>query len=694
MAQQLDFRLLFESAPGLYLVLDLDLRIVAVSNAYLAATMTDRETIAGRELFDVFPDNPDDPDASGTRNLRASLARVLQTGKPDPMAVQKYDIRRPESEGGGFEERFWSAVNSPAFDGDRLAYIIHRVEDVTDFIRLERQKREQQEEHELLRSSVEKNRIELYLRAQELDEAKLRGFVASGKLGLIPRANLYLLLMQAPAAVCVLRGGTQSIELANPVFQQIVGNREILGRPARESLPEQERLFEPAEQVFDSGEAFVGKEIRILVDRGTSSEERFFTFVYQPMRGVDSEVEGVVLFGFDVTEQVQARRAVEDLANHLRETDRAKDEFIAVISHELRTPMTSILGWTRMLALGGLDEETMRDALDSLERSTLAQAKLIEDLLDQSRIAAGKLRLDLRAVDLATLVDQAVRMARPNAESRGITLSLDAGEGKYQSFGDPARLQQIIGNLLSNAIKFTPEGGTVNVRAGRDEGFALIEVRDSGRGIEPALLPVVFERFRQGDTTTTDHQAGLGLGLAIARHLVEMHGGSIEAASDGAGQGATFTIRLPLHEEAGPSDFIGRDSSARTAAFPRLDEVRVLIIEDQVDNRNVLATALKRCGATVECSGTAAAAMERIPAWKPHVLVCDISLPDGDGCSLLEEIRSRGWNAPALALTVLGRPNEQARILAAGFELFRQKPIDPIDLAHEVARLAHIETPS
>ena len=694
MAQQLDFRLLFESAPGLYLVLDLDLRIVAVSNAYLAATMTDRETIAGRELFDVFPDNPDDPDASGTRNLRASLARVLQTGKPDPMAVQKYDIRRPESEGGGFEERFWSPVNSPAFDGDRLAYIIHRVEDVTDFIRLERQKREQQEEHELLRSSVEKNRLELYLRAQELDEAKLRGFVASGKLGLIPRANLYLLLMQAPAAVCVLRGGTHSIELANPVFQQIVGNREILGRPARESLPEQERLFEPAEQVFDSGEAFVGKEIRILVDRGTSSEERFFTFVYQPMRGVDSEVEGVVLFGFDVTEQVQARRAVEDLANHLRETDRAKDEFIAVISHELRTPMTSILGWTRMLALGGLDEETMRDALDSLERSTLAQAKLIEDLLDQSRIAAGKLRLDLRAVDLATLVDQAVRMARPNAESRGITLSLDAGEGKYQAFGDPARLQQIIGNLLGNAIKFTPEGGTVNVRAGRDEGFALIEVRDSGRGIEPALLPVVFERFRQGDTTTTDHQAGLGLGLAIARHLVEMHGGSIEAASDGTGQGATFTIRLPLHEEAAPSDFISRDSSARTAAFPRLDEVRVLIIEDQVDNRNVLATALKRCGATVECSGTAAAAMERIPAWKPHVLVCDISLPDGDGCSLLEEIRSRGWHTPALALTVLGRPNEQARILAAGFELFRQKPIDPIDLAHEVARLAHIETPS
>ena len=686
MAEALDFRVLFESAPGLYLVLDPDLRIVAVSNAYLAATMTDRSSIIGKYLFDVFPDNPDDPAATGVRNLRASLDAVLRTGQPDTMAVQKYDILRPEAEGGGFEERHWSPVNSPVFVGDHLSHIIHRVEDVTDFVRLDQQKRDQQKVHDDLWSSAEKTRIELYLRTQELEEAKLRGFVASRNLGLIPRANLYLLLMEAPAAVCVLRGSGLVIELANPVFLQLVGNREILGQPAREALANHEPLLQPLDGVLESGKAFNGREVQLPVDRGAGFVEGIFKFVYQPMLGVDGDVEGVVLFGVDITEQVQARRSVEELSDHLREADRAKDEFIAIISHELRTPMTSILGWTRMIALGDLDEETLRDALDALERSTLAQAKLIEDLLDESRIAAGKLRLDLRSVDLASIVDQAVRMARPNAVARGIALSFDGGSERYESFGDPSRLQQVIGNLLGNAIKFTPEGGSVTVRVGRDDAFALIEVRDSGRGIKPNLLPHVFERFRQGEPAG-ERQSGLGLGLAITRHLVEMHGGSVDAASEGEGQGATFTIRLPLRESTVADDFVGRDSSARMAALPRLDHVRVLLIEDEIDNRNVLAAALKRCGAEVECSGTAGAALDLMEPWRPDVLVCDISLPDRDGCSFLQEVRKRGWSTPALALTVLGRPNEQARIIAAGFDVFRQKPIDPVDFAHEVARL-------
>jgi signal transduction histidine kinase/ActR/RegA family two-component response regulator len=683
-----DFRVLFESAPSLYLALEPDLRIVAVSNAYLAATMTNRESIIGRYLFDVFPDNPNDPMASGARNLRASLEAVVLTGKPDTMAVQKYDIRRPDAEGGGFEERYWSPVNSPVFVGDRLTYIIHRVEDVTDYVRLQQAKRVQEKVHDDALSSAEKTRIELYLRTQELDEASLRGFVASGRLGLIPRANLYLLLMQAPAAVCVLRGRDHAIELANPVFLEIVGNREILGRPAREALADRKPLLEPLDGVLESGETFTSRELPLLVDRGGGFEEGIFTFIYQPMVGVDREIEGVALFGFDITEQVNARRAIEELARHLREADRAKDEFIAIISHELRTPMTSILGWTRMLALGGLDEETHRDALEALERSTLSQAKLIEDLLDESRIAAGKLRLDLRPVDLALLVDQAVRMARPSAIVRGVALSFEPGGERYESFGDPARLQQVIGNLLGNSIKFTPEGGSVTVRIGRDDAFVVIEVRDSGRGIRPALLPHVFERFRQGEAGG-ERQSGLGLGLAITRNLVEMHGGSVDAASDGEGEGATFTIRLPLHETTVADDFVSRAEQSRMTAFPRLDHVRVLIIEDEIDNQIVLATALKHCGAEVECVGTAAAALTLLESSRPDVIVCDITLPDGDGCSLLEDIRERGWLTPALALTVLGRPNEQSRIMAAGFDLFRQKPIDPIDLAHAVARLAH-----
>jgi signal transduction histidine kinase/CheY-like chemotaxis protein len=641
----LDFRLLFESSPGSYLVLERDLRIVAVTDAYLAATMTKREEIVGRYLFDVFPDNPDDPGATGTRNLRASLDTVLRTGRPHAMQVQKYDIRRPETEGGGFEERYWSSVNSPVFAGDRLTHIIHRVEE-------------------------------------------LRGFVApaGGKPGLIPRANLYSLLMDAPAAVCVVRGEDHVVELANPVFRRLVGNREVVGRTLGDAV-RGGSLLEPLERVFRSGESFVSKEVTLTIEDGDGAQrEGTFTFVYQPMRSVEGTTEGVVLFGFDISEQVQ-------FAEQMKEADHAKDEFIAIISHELRTPMTSILGWARMLRLGDLDEETERAALDSIERSTRAQAKLIEDLLDESRIASGKLRLELRSLDLGAVAESAATLIRPAAEAKQIEISVRADSVGYPIKGDPLRIQQVIGNVLTNAVKFTPEGGNVKVRVRRDGSDAVIEVRDNGRGIPSAFLPYVFDRFRQGEGQTTERQGGLGLGLSIARHLVGMHGGRIDAASDGKDQGATITIRLPLHEAPEIGDeFVDRDASNRTRALPRLDKVRVLIIEDEVDNREVLVAVLRRCGAEVQCTATAGAALDLIGSWKPDVLVSDISLPDIDGCTFIQRLRSRnkdeGSTTPALALTVLGRPDEQARILAAGFQVFRQKPIDPGDLAHEVARLA------
>jgi signal transduction histidine kinase len=517
---------LLEAAPGAYLILDPELRIAGVTEAYLAATMTVREQIVGRYLFDVFPDNPDDPHASGSRNLRASLETVLATGARHAMPVQKYDIRRPVADGGGFEERYWKPVNTPVILDGRVAYIIHAVEDVTDLARLE------------------------YLRGKNAEAA----------------------------------------------------------------------------------------------------------------------------------EELESMRAA----------DRAKDEFIAIISHELRTPMTSILGWTRMLALGGLDEKTHREALDAVERSTLAQAKLIEDLLDESRIAAGKLRLDLRAVDLRDLIASAVSLARPAASVRGIALEADGGAEPYTVFGDPARLQQAVGNLIGNAMKFTPEGGRVRIRLRRDAPDGVIEVHDTGRGIPPALLPHIFERFLQGERDSAERQSGLGLGLSITRHIVELHGGTVTASSPGEGKGATFVIRLPLHESAATVEIARRDAT-RSASLPRLDGIRVLIVEDEVDNRKVLSAVLVHCGADVQCTGTAADALPVIQAWKPDVLICDIALPDLDGCSFVSQLRARPDEAatlPALALTVLGRPGEQARITAAGFDLFRQKPIDPVDLAHEVGRLA------
>jgi len=353
--------------------------------------------------------------------------------------------------------------------------------------------------------------------------------------------------------------------------------------------------------------------------------------------------------------------------------------------------MTSILGWTRMLALGQLDEATRMEALDALERSTLAQAKLIEDLLDESRIAAGKLRLEMRPMALRAVAESAVSMLRPAAEARQVSLMLD-GTDRCEVVGDPARLQQAIGNLIGNAIKFTAEGGRVSVRVRCDGEMGVVDVTDNGQGISSALLPHIFERFRQGDVHAGDRQSGLGLGLSISRHLVEMHGGTVDATSNGEGQGSTFTLRLPLRHGVGPGEVLGRDAAGRARALPILGGVRVLIVEDDVDNRKVLATALRHCGAAVECAATAAAAFDVVPRFEPDVIICDIALPDGDGCDFLIRVRSgeerATSRAPALALTVLGRPGEQERITAAGFEVFRQKPIDPVDLAHEAARLA------
>jgi signal transduction histidine kinase len=515
---------LLEAAPGAYLVLDPDFVIAGVTDAYLQATLTSREQIIGRDVFDVFPDNPNDPAATGTRNLRASLETVLESRTPHAMPVQKYDIRRPDGE---FEERYWKPLNTPVVMDGKVAYIIHSVEDVTSLVRLEHLKGENE--------------------------------VAAGEL------------------------------------------------------------------------------------------------------------------------------------QSMRAADRAKDEFIAIVSHELRTPMTSILGWTRMLAIGGLDEQTQLEALDALERSTVAQAKLIEDLLDESRIASGKLRLELRALDLRMVLSNAISQARPAAEVKQISLTLDCDEERYDVFADPMRLQQAIGNLLGNAIKFTGEGGSVLVRLRRENLEAVIDVTDSGQGIAPALLPHIFERFRQGDALRGDQRSGLGLGLSISRHLVEMHEGSVSASSAGLGKGATFTVRIPLHVAALMNETTHRDAALRSLAVPRLDGVHVLIVEDEIDNRKVLAAALRHCGAAVECSGSAAEAFDVMGRWKPDVLICDIALPDLDGCAFLAELRIREQDArptPALALTVLGRPDEQSRITAAGFEVFRQKPIDPLDLAHEVRRLA------
>jgi CheY-like chemotaxis protein len=277
----------------------------------------------------------------------------------------------------------------------------------------------------------------------------------------------------------------------------------------------------------------------------------------------------------------------------------------------------------------------------------------------------------------------------PAAEGKNILIDADLGSDPCPVLGDPSRLQQVIWNVLSNAVKFTPHGGTITIRLRRTED-ATIDIRDTGAGIEPELLPHIFERLRQGDPAANRRKGGLGLGLAIAKHLVALHGGTIEAQSDGEGKGATFTIHLPLATAKG-EPFMERDLE-RSVALPRLDGIRVLIVDDEADNRDVIAAIAQRCGAEVMCTATAASGMDVLRRWRPDMIVCDIALPDVDGCAFLERVRAlapeEGGQTPALALTVLSARGEQERILAAGFQSYRQKPIEPADLAHDIARLA------
>ena len=373
---------------------------------------------------------------------------------------------------------------------------------------------------------------------------------------------------------------------------------------------------------------------------------------------------------------------------------RAKDAFLATVSHELRTPLSPILAWSRMLRQGTLGEEKARRALEAIERCARSQAQLVEDLLDVSRIITGKLRLDVRPVPLAPVVQAAVEVVRPAAEAKGLELQvvLDAEFGTVT--GDPERLKQVVWNLASNAVKFTPTGGQVEVRLARVDGRVEIRVSDTGQGIPPDFLPQIFQRFEQADSTSTRAHGGLGLGLAIVRHIVELHGGTVHAESPGEGQGAVFTVALPL-AVAQTAGEVERRPPKRSAPASQhgsapLDGLRVLVVDDEPDNNEVVGTLLSSCGAEVRLAGSARQAVEMLGRWKPDVLVTDIAMPDQDGCDLLATIRSQEGEPAeilAVALTAYASKEDRIRLLSAGFQAYVAKPVDATELTAVVESL-------
>jgi PAS domain S-box-containing protein len=394
-------------------------------------------------------------------------------------------------------------------------------------------------------------------------------------------------------------------------------------------------------------------------------------------------------------DESRAREAAE-------ESNRLKDEFLATLSHELRTPLAAILGWSKLLRTGSLDASMAARALEAVERNAESQKQLIDDILDVSRIITGKLRLDVRPVSLVSVLEGALDSVRPAADAKRITLRVSVAPRLGVVAGDTDRLRQAVWNLLTNAVKFTPEGGTVEVSVGREGSSALIEVADNGRGIDPDFLPFVFDRFRQADASTTRQKGGLGLGLAIVRHIVELHGGTVRAESAGAGTGATFAMTLPLMEtgqglDVGEGEAYQHVETLSTQGGPldcppALDGLHVLVADDEVDTLDLLRAVFEGCGARVTAASTAAAALSALKEGRPDVLVSDIGMPDEDGYELIRKVRrlkpEEGGRTPAVALTAYAREEDRRKAVRAGFQTHLSKPAAPDELAEVVASLA------
>jgi PAS domain S-box-containing protein len=489
------------------------------------------------------------------------------------------------------------------------------------------------------------------------------------------------------------------LQRVNPAFERVLGfsAEELLAMPLFQWLHPDDREAAKAEyQKLARGEATTNMENRVLRKDGTY---RWVAWSYYPVPE-DNLAFGV---GRDVTQLKHFHEVLRVRAEELEKANLVKDEFLATLSHELRTPLTSILGWSRLLRANQLSKADRERAIQIIERNAEAQSKLIEDLLDVSRIITGKLKIEFQPVALPAILETTVNALRLSAEAKNqqLEVTIDAAAGPV--LGDPTRMQQIVTNLLSNAIKFTPEGGSIQVRLERIDSHARLQIIDTGVGISAEDLPHIFERFKQADSSNIRSHSGLGLGLAIVDYLVRQQEGTVYAESGGIGQGATFTVEFPLTSSevlAGPAGRVDLFSPQAQALLSEehfadrvsLKNVRVLLVEDDPDTRELLKTVLERCGAEVIAVASSSAALTEIERAKPSVLVSDIAMAGENGYGLIQKIRAlkpeQGGRVPAVALTAYAAAADRRRALLAGFQTHLAKPVEPDELLAVIASLS------
>jgi signal transduction histidine kinase/CheY-like chemotaxis protein len=434
------------------------------------------------------------------------------------------------------------------------------------------------------------------------------------------------------------------------------------------SLLAARRIAAPVKRLATAARALTDGQFHVLIPVGGPSE----------VRGLGQALQGMTTELVNLIEREKAARGEAESAN------RSKDEFLATVSHELRTPLTAILGWAHLLRRGRLDATRTLHAIDAIERSANVQRRLVEDLLDVSRIAAKRVNIALTPTAVARVVDRALDAVRPQAADKGVRLETALDEHLIV-LGDPERLQQIVWNLAWNAVKFTPAGGRVRITLERVGAAAELTVADTGIGIAKALLPCVFEWFRQGDSASGGLGSGLGLGLGIVQNLTHLHGGTVRAESEGEGRGATFIVSLPLHTTDPDEAAIAHEGLLESN--PRVDAMRVLIVDDDKDTREVLREVLETAGATVQTVTSAAQARKAVNTTAPDVLISDIAMPVEDGCALMRSLRASNQNIPAIALLASARRQDADAALAAGYQVHMIKPADPAGLLSAIKSL-------
>lgn len=659
MAQTLNFEALINASPYPYLVVSVDWTIVGANPAYLNSVKRTAEDVVGRQLFDAFPPNSGDPGSTNDDIVRGSIETAIATGKPHTTALLRYAVPVKSDSGTTFERRYWSTVHTPVRGDDgAVAFVIQNAIDVT-----------------ALYDDGGGGQVPS-LHSGPIGETKeaLQAQTHQAMMRILnaERSHLLGLFNQAPGFIAVLRGPLHVFELVNEAYYQLLGHREIVGKPLREAIPDVmgQGFEELLDNVYSTGKPFVGKGIRFEAQRiaGGPFVELYIDLLYQPFFDADGMVSGIFAQGQDVTEIHKANRALQD-------ADKRKDDFLAMLAHELRNPLAPINSAAELLPLVATDPSRVRSASEVIKKQVRHLSGLVEDLLDVSRVTSGKVEIERHPVSIAGALADASEQVAPHFERRRQQFTWSNPDEMLYVSGDQKRLVQVLTNLLHNSSKYSAEDGSIGATISRHGENVRIEVTDEGIGIERAFLPHVFDLFAQSKRSSARSEGGLGLGLSLVKSLVEMHGGTVLAESDGPNLGSRFIVDLPL--ASAPPEARLEIAETQEPKGP-VEALRYMIVDDNIDAAEVMADYVEAFGHEVDMAHDAAAAIALAAGKRFDICLLDIGLPgEMDGNDLARQLRIMPNTTSSLliAVTGYGTAGDREKGAAAGFDHYFVKPV-------------------